>query len=213
MKTIGQFLKENRLNRNLSLDEAAQKLAVRKPILQNLEEDAYEKLPAEVYLKGLIKKYARLLQIDTNTALALFRRSYSTESQKTPSPPQPLKKTLITITPGRLASVVISLVILVFLGFLFWQYRSYTGKPLLVVTSPTDQATIYQEYIEVTGKTDPDATLYINGQESHISEDGSFSVAIGLNPGMNSLTIIARKQSGKESVEQRQVEVVTETDS
>lgn len=214
MQTIGQFFKENRLQQKLSPEEAAQRLLVSRDFIQKIEGDDFENLPAEVYLKGFVKKYAQLLHLNELRALALFRRSYLRSKEETAVPPQPIKKKLFTLTPRTFINLAISVIIIGFLGFLYWQYRNYAGKPLLVVTSPADRATIYQDYVEVIGQTDPDAKLYINGQESYVSEDGSFAVAVGLNPGHNQLIVTARwqsgarKQSGKESVVKKEVEVI-----
>ncbi|MBU0708620.1 helix-turn-helix domain-containing protein [Patescibacteria group bacterium] len=208
MKTVGQLFKETRQSKNLTLEGTAERLNISSSFAKSIEESDYNNLPAEVYIKGVIKSYANLLEINEQRALALFRREYRQQKIQSSTPPQPLKKFSFSLTPNIIIGAFISLAILIFLTFLFWQYRNYVGKPLLVVTSPAAQTTIYQDYIEITGKTDPEAKIYINGQESKVSAQGSFAVVIGLDPGINHLTITARSKVGKEVTVTRQVEVV-----
>ncbi|MBU1110262.1 helix-turn-helix domain-containing protein [Patescibacteria group bacterium] len=208
MNTIGQLFKETRQKKKLSVKDTADQLSITTNFLLALERDDYRALPAEVYLKGFVRRYAQFLNIDEERALALFRRDYRQQKLVAAAPPQPLKKRSFSFTPNILVGTAISLTILVFFVLLFWQYRNYTGKPFLIVTSPTDQSTLYQNYVEVTGQTDIGVRLLINGQEAEVQEKGAFAVAVGLQPGVNHLTIIAYSKAGKETIVKRQVEVV-----
>jgi len=47
--------------------------------------------------------------------------------------------------------------------------------------------------IEITGKTDPEATVYVNDEEADVDEDGNFSITVTLLEGLNTLIIRAEK--------------------
>lgn len=47
--------------------------------------------------------------------------------------------------------------------------------------------------IEITGKTDPGATVYVNDEEADVDEDGNFSITVTLLEGLNTLIIRAEK--------------------
>lgn len=71
--SIGQYLKENRLHRRLSREEASETLHIRPEYIAALEEDEWDKLPGEVYGQGFLKSYARLLEVDA-AALVEYRK-------------------------------------------------------------------------------------------------------------------------------------------
>ena len=207
MKTVGQLLKETRIAKKLDRAEAASLLNVSESLIDALERDDYQALPAEVYIRGLIGKYVQILGIDEKRALALFRRGYESHQQKA-TPPQPLRQTFFSLTPNFVFGTIVSLVIIGFLVFLYWQYRSYVDKPLLVIVAPADNSLVYQDYVEVSGQTDPGTEVLINGQPAEVDADGSFNVAVGLSSGGNSITVVAGNKAGRETSVIRRVEVV-----
>lgn len=57
----GAGLKRVREQRGFTLDQAFEVTRIRRPILQSIEEEEYEKLPAVVFLRGMVATYARFL--------------------------------------------------------------------------------------------------------------------------------------------------------
>ena len=72
MQTIGFILTSLREQRNKSVADVARETRIPLWILQNLEEDKLEELPATVYLKGFIQSYCRCLAFDPSEALRVF---------------------------------------------------------------------------------------------------------------------------------------------
>ncbi len=72
METLGQFLKEQRIKSNKSLDEIAQTTKIRKGLLDALEQDKYDLLPPRSYVRGMVKLYAQEVGIDVNEVLDRF---------------------------------------------------------------------------------------------------------------------------------------------
>lgn len=62
-ETIGQQLKKARLERGLTLDQAARVLHIRPKYLEALEQDQYKELPSPVQGKGFLRMYAEYLTL------------------------------------------------------------------------------------------------------------------------------------------------------
>lgn len=59
----GAFLKKAREDRGVSLDQVFEATRIRKPILVAIEEENFKKLPADVFLKGMILILSRFLEL------------------------------------------------------------------------------------------------------------------------------------------------------
>ena len=62
--TAGDMLREERLRQNISEKEAGDQLHITAHYVRALESNDYEKLPGAVFVKGYLKSYASLLNID-----------------------------------------------------------------------------------------------------------------------------------------------------
>ena len=80
---------------------------------------------------------------------------------------------------------------MLFFIYLVYSYFRYAGAPALNLNSPSKNAVVSEEQIEVSGKTDPDATLMINNQPVSLNENGSFSTKVTLTPGLNTITVVS----------------------
>ncbi|HUT52607.1 MAG TPA: helix-turn-helix domain-containing protein [bacterium] len=60
----GRFFKERREAKGITLNQVWETTKIRKPILEAIEKEDYAKLPAAVFLKGMLKSYARMLAIE-----------------------------------------------------------------------------------------------------------------------------------------------------
>jgi hypothetical protein len=59
--------------------------------------------------------------------------------------------------------------------------------------------------VDILGKTDPDATVTINGINVLVRADGKFFDQVPLNSGVNKITIIATSRFGKTTTIVREV--------
>ncbi|GGG42179.1 hypothetical protein GCM10010964_32080 [Caldovatus sediminis] len=69
----GEELREARLALGLTLEEVAQRLRIRRPYLQALEEGRLGDLPAAVYAVGFLRSYAEALGLDAEAMIRRFR--------------------------------------------------------------------------------------------------------------------------------------------
>lgn len=73
------------------------------------------------------------------------------------------------------------------------------GDTKLEVSSPTEGATFGRgdQTINVTGKTDPDSSISVNGSVAVVDADGNFSYFLSLSDGDNTISIDAQSAGGK----------------
>lgn len=72
-------------------------------------------------------------------------------------------------------------------------------KPNLDVSSPEDGKDIHSERkLNVSGKTDPDAYVFVNGSQAIVQSDGSFNQEISLSDGENNISIKSQDKAKNE---------------
>jgi cytoskeletal protein RodZ len=212
MRTVGEILKKARLEKRLALEEIEKILRIRKKYLLALEENAWEKLPALPYIKGFLRNYSAFLDLVPEEMVAIFRRQWRWQ-EKTGLLPEgvtnPLDKPLLHLTPqGATAFIVISSIV-VFLSYLFFQYKAYVSPPNLTVNKPLEGEIASVGTVEVVGKADSDAVVSINNQKVALSQNGEFSANISLPPGVNTILIEAASKYGKKRTVTRTIQIQT----
>ena len=112
---VGELLKKKREESGRDLKEIAETLKIRLDYLKALEEGDLKKLPAEVYLKGYLIEYAKILDLDPEMVMDTYH--------KEASPPSAGKEQLQEILPMNqkrkplgyllIAGAVIALIVLI----------------------------------------------------------------------------------------------------
>jgi hypothetical protein len=156
-----------------------------------------------VHSKGFLKIYSEFLGLDQNEILALWRRDYEKEIELKPKKEfqisRELTKTKFIITPGIIFIVFVVMALTGFFSYLFYQYKTYTGVPLLDVYSPSEDITLEKDILDIKGKTDLDSKIYINNEEIILGPDGSFAQSVKLKEGLNTISIKSVNDLNKES--------------
>lgn len=201
MKTVGEILKKARIEKHITLEEAEKNLKIRKKFLQALEENNWNKLPSLPYIKGFLKNYSRLLGLNSEQILAIFRREYPFNKQKNELLPkglsQPLDEPLVKITPQVTVFLLVFIFLIFFFGYIGLQYKAYIDPPSLSVEKPLEGEILYSQKLEILGKTDKDSVLSINGKKVAIENDGTFKTYLSLTPGINQIIIESTSKFGK----------------
>ena len=99
MERPGKYLKTEREVRGLSIEEAAESTKIREHFLKAIEEDRYELLPPDFYLRGFLTAYARYLGLDPNDVVLRYQKyleelTVSKERPLEPQKPEPYKRVL-----------------------------------------------------------------------------------------------------------------------
>ncbi len=191
MTTVGQILSQARNRKKLTLEQVEKATRIRLKFLVALEKDELTKLPPGTFTKGFIKNYAAFLGLPVDDTLAFYRRQVNEKVSplpvRNPAPPTP-KSPLSSLS---LTSIGVFILVVLFFIYLVYSYFRYAGAPALNLNSPSKNAVVSEEQIEVSGKTDPDATLTINNQPVSLNENGSFSTKVTLTPGLNTITVVS----------------------
>lgn len=66
----GSFLRHNRHRKGMLLTEVAEEIKVRASLLEKIEDELFEHLPAPVYVRGFIVQYAKVLDLADPDRLA-----------------------------------------------------------------------------------------------------------------------------------------------
>ena len=96
LQKVGEFLREARKSRNLSIEDLASSLRIGKEQLIALEEGDDKSLPEKVFIRAMVRRIAEKLHLDTNFILDELNKK-ETKAAK----PNPLiKKKNVTKTRG-----------------------------------------------------------------------------------------------------------------
>ncbi len=77
----GKILKQVRERTGVELETISKEMKINRKVLEWIEEEAFEKLPALVYLKGFLKSYAQSLRLDPPKVIGEYIR-FMEESKK-----------------------------------------------------------------------------------------------------------------------------------
>lgn len=75
MESIGEFFKQVRETKGLTVDEVASKTRIRSDFVKALEDGNFAKLPDQVFARGFVRSYARSLGLDEEDAIHRFIQS------------------------------------------------------------------------------------------------------------------------------------------
>ena len=67
---VGDSLKQARKSKKMEVEDVAQKLYINPSIITHLEEENYDQIGAEVFIKGHLKNYAQFLDLPVEKILA-----------------------------------------------------------------------------------------------------------------------------------------------
>ncbi|MBN1655106.1 MAG: helix-turn-helix domain-containing protein [Deltaproteobacteria bacterium] len=110
MESLGSYLRNEREMQQVSVAELAQTTRIPVRILQQIENDEFDKLPAEVFVRGFLRAYARAIGIEEDEVLEWYRRGYVSECDE--SSPIP---SVSAPEGGHSFGIAIALVILLIL--------------------------------------------------------------------------------------------------
>jgi cytoskeleton protein RodZ len=71
--SFGQYLKAIRLEKKISLETVSEETRIRLEMLKRIEQEVHDKLPAEVFVKGFLRAYARAIGADGDEAVQLYQ--------------------------------------------------------------------------------------------------------------------------------------------
>lgn len=206
MNKFGELLTAARKKKRISLERASRDLVIKKEILEDLETENWQDLPEQPYVQGYIKSYAKYLNLDQEHALAFYRREY--DERKFSKEQAPKSKRRLFITPNKLLNVIFTTGILIFVSYIIVQYSSVFSVPKLDIVSPQNNEITSVPAVKISGQTEKDATVSVDGHFAPVDESGNFSYEYMLAEGKNTIEIIASFRLSPKNKQTRTVRLI-----
>lgn len=74
MKELGQFLKERREEKGITLKDIEQKTKIRQRYLSAIEDGDFDIIPGNVYLRGFLRKYSSCVGMDPEETIRRYEQ-------------------------------------------------------------------------------------------------------------------------------------------
>jgi cytoskeleton protein RodZ len=118
--SVGNLLRAERERRNLSVDDVAANLRIRRALIDAIEHGRFKELPGAPYAVGFVKTYAEFLDLDREEVIRRFKsEAEGIENRKELHFPKPLSESRL---PGGVL-LLMSAVIAAF-AYAFWHFQS-----------------------------------------------------------------------------------------
>jgi cytoskeletal protein RodZ len=69
-ETVGQLLRRHRIDKRMSVEEISRATRVPMSSVERIEDDRFDELPGEVFVRGFLKAYARAVGLPADEVLA-----------------------------------------------------------------------------------------------------------------------------------------------
>lgn len=204
-ETVGEKLRQARSYKNLKIEDAAKKLNIRSEYLSALEEERFEKLPTGLYGKNFLKEYAKFLGLKPRDLLKNWQETSNNGNAADPFSQKIVKKNKFIIFPKIIRNFLIVMAILACFLYLVFYFKKIVFPPDLVIIQPDKNLLIKDSSIMVSGRTEKEAEVKINGAIVLNNQDGYFSQDVNLKKGLNNIIITAQKKYSREKTIMRQI--------
>ncbi len=215
-QSLGEKLMRARKRKSLELRAAEHDTKVAFKYLAALERGQYDQLPAPIYARGFVIRYAEFLGLNAKQLVAEYdheRLCYASAKRAKASKQvqEGVLRLPVTdewlkhpnrwlVTPGVLWGGVIGVFLVGILTYMWFQVASFAAAPPLDIVTPGSALKVSVEQVEVAGSTDPSAELTINNQPVAVDADGHFRQQVQLVEGMNTIEIAAVNKAEKQTL-------------
>jgi len=206
--TLGEKLRKIRSNCRININEVSKNTRIPIKYLEYLEDGNYIKLPADVYVKGFLKKYAEFFGADERIFIKLYEKERdikknieNKENEGKKEKLEPINISSFIITPKVFLT---GLILFIFLGVFFYLYKevgSFSNAPRLVILSPDKNYSTSGTSVVIEGVTDKDAKIFVNDQSILVNDEGKFRENITVQSGLNIVNIKSVNRFDRETVE------------
>lgn len=211
--TVGELIKLRREELGLGLNNLAQDTTVAAKYLTALEEGRYTALPGDIYAKNFVRLIAKELGFPADALVSQYLAECAVTAKVIQDEPvvksRKMNRSDFRITPKILKTGLALGVLALIFSYLGIRLNSAITPPNLTVDSPDENFVTSEKTIAVSGSTDSEVQVFINGVETYSDQNGFFSEDIEFQPGVATISITAKKKRSKESVITRNI-MVTE---
>ncbi len=136
-ETVGEYLKKERELRQISIKEVADGTKISISRLRLIEENKFDDLPAEVFVRGFIRNYAEYIGIDPEEAILRLEEDMKGQAASIVRQPEMVSATTIDVRsqdPRRFIGWIIAVIIILLVAAGVY-YFFFTGKNKTAIMS------------------------------------------------------------------------------
>lgn len=204
-ENLGEKLSKKRVSLGYEIKDVERAIKVRAKHIEYIENSDWEKLPPDVYVRGFLRGYAKLLKLNPDKVIMIylkekgFKENVGKATNQIETEKNKKKSTKVIITPKKITLGSIILIGLSILAYIGWQFSILAAPPKLEIFTPDDNLQVATDKIIIEGQTDAGAKIFINNFEIGVSPEGGFKEDISLQNGLNLIKIKAVNRLEKET--------------
>lgn len=136
--SLGKVLREKRESLGFSIADVANQIKFAPRQIESLEADDFRSLPETAFLRGFVRSYAKILQLDAESLLLILpqNKAPASELQVPESVGVPFPNAHSLFRPNIVLLAAAGLVALLALGFAMWNYLSPRTEATVKVETP-----------------------------------------------------------------------------
>jgi cytoskeletal protein RodZ len=219
-ESLGCILQNTRLDNGWDTAEVAEHLGIPERWLVAAEADQWNNLPDDAYSRIYFQAYVKLLKLEPKALASLYRQVRRREAVRRPATPDEIEGrrhptraipfwSLIT-APRAIRNGLLILLGLGLLSYLWWATANIVTPPRIAISAPSDGLVTTERSVTVSGQTEDEVSLWVNGKEVTPDSDGNFIDTLNLAEGLNTIKVVGSKKHSKETVVTRRVIVAPE---
>lgn len=195
---LGDHLKQQRETLGLSLEHVAEKTRIPLKYLEAIEHNNYQALPkAKSHRLAYIKEYATTVGLSPTVCASQLHCEDGLDDTAAVHPYQAIKLFPFASISIFLRNTLMIASAAMFAFYLIWQVKGVLEPPQLALYSPQEGVVYDKPQATITGSTEKETKLTVNGREIIVNEQGKFETKVDLSTGLNTITIEAIKKHGK----------------
>jgi len=162
--SLGAFLRDQREQKDISFKAALKATKISKPVLEAIEDDNFDRMPAEAFCRGFYTIYANFLELDPKEIIARYKQARGITEPTTASQPRPpvhksQKFSTYTdvspVSPVGGTTALITICLLLFAGvcwYLNWNPVDYVSSIIMGQQTSTPSTLINDTSTPINGE-------------------------------------------------------------
>lgn len=160
-REIGKLLTKAREQLSLTRKDVADKLNLKEQIISALDTGDYSELPQATYIRGYIRSYARIIDVNAQTLLNMYEQEV---------PDEPLPQILPDVRSENYTSAKVNIgqLLTYLMTFLLFMLLIVWWRGQYVILNATDNVIVGSSRSNDTTSTDPETTYSTTPSDPNI---------------------------------------------
>lgn len=198
MLSVGKLLRAAREKKKVSLRDVEKQIKVREQFIRALEEDKWYTFTSRIYVTGILKNYARFLELDERKILAFFRREYERSEELRFK--EKVSTSYLSSDSKKTLFVGFIFICALLVSYFSYQLFQYFKPPTVQILAPASTLFKRESTVKIIGKTEKEAVITIMGERIYQNKEGIFEYVMPLKQKENTVSIEVIGANGKKTV-------------